>query len=73
MNHRTTLFKTARIAAASLIFGLATAGAQASRAVARRGASVSTEMSVSMRPAIIGSEPRSTSVKTFFNIGGTYA
>jgi hypothetical protein len=41
--------------------------------VSCRGASVSTEMSVSMRPAIIGSEPRSSSVKTFFNIGGTYA
>jgi hypothetical protein len=71
MNH--TLLKTGHIAAASLVFGLASAGAQASRAVARRGASVSTEMSMSMRPAIIGSEPRSSSVKTFFNIGGTYA
>jgi hypothetical protein len=74
MNHLTTLLKTGHIAAASmLVFGLAGAGAQASHAVARRSASVSTEMSVSMRPAIIGSEPRSSSVKTSFNIGDTYA
>src|SRR5258708_7433969 len=33
MNHITTLLKTGRIAAACLVFGLASAGAQASRAV----------------------------------------
>jgi hypothetical protein len=33
MNHLTTLLKTGHIAAASLVFGLASAGAQASRAV----------------------------------------
>jgi len=59
-------------AAASLVFWLASAGAQASRAVALRGASVSTEMSVSMHPAIIGSEPRLHD-EFIFNIGGTYA
>ena len=73
MNRISTLLKAGHVAAASLVFGLASAGAQASRAVARRGASVSTEMLVSMRPAIIGSEPRSSSVKTTFNIGDTYA